>query len=339
MTAPAPRREPWVGAWLLLITGLVAAMVLVGGATRLTDSGLSITEWNFAKQIVPPLTAAGWEEEFNLYRATTEYQLQNRDMSLAAFKAIYGWEWAHRFFGKVIGAVFAAGFLLFWAQGRLQGRFWPTLALFALGGLQGYVGWWMVESGLAGRLDVAPERLATHLGMAFAILAASWLLALGALGWPRAPSSLGAPRRAAWGLVGVLFLQILTGALVAGVDAGRAFTDWPTINGVFAPQSLSLITTDFAAFLHDHAALQFVHRTLGYGVAFLAIVIAGAALTRGVGPGRAVGLIMGAVALAQAGLGISAILLGAPLWISLIHQGGAIVLWLAALTAAHAAWR
>ena len=172
-----PRRVRALRLWLGAVAALVFAMVLVGGATRLTDSGLSITEWDLGKGLTPPLGAERWPKEFALYRRTTEYQLQNRGMSLAEFQYIYWWEWAHRFLGKMIGVVFALPFAVFWATGRLKRRFWPVLGLFAMGGLQGAIGWWMVTSGLFGRVDVSPVRLAIHLGMAFAILGYTlWLL-------------------------------------------------------------------------------------------------------------------------------------------------------------------
>src|SRR5690606_30027941 len=166
-----PPREVGVGRWLLVICALVVAMILVGGATRLTDSGLSITEWDLGKGITPPLTESRWREEFALYQRTVEFQEQNSEMNLAEFQYIYWWEWGHRFLGKVIGVAFALPALFFLFTGRLRGRFRVSLALFALGGLQGAIGWWMVTSGLFSGLDVSPMRLAIHLGMALIILA------------------------------------------------------------------------------------------------------------------------------------------------------------------------
>ncbi|MEZ6021902.1 MAG: COX15/CtaA family protein [Hyphomonadaceae bacterium] len=177
-----PPRERWVGAWLLVVCAFVVAMILVGGATRLTDSGLSITEWDLGKGLTPPLTDARWAEEFALYQRTMEYQTQNNGMSLEEFRSIYWWEWAHRFLGKMLGLVFAVPALIFLFLGRLRGRFRVTLLLFALGAAQGAIGWWMVTSGLFDRLDVSPLRLAVHLGMALTILAIALYTALGALG-------------------------------------------------------------------------------------------------------------------------------------------------------------
>ncbi|HRE45957.1 MAG TPA: COX15/CtaA family protein, partial [Terricaulis sp.] len=175
-----PPRAPAVGWWLLVVAALTLAMILVGGATRLTESGLSITEWDLGKGLTPPLSDARWAEEFSLYQRTTQYQELNFGMSLEQFKSIYWWEWGHRFLGKVLGVVYALPFFFFLFTGRLRGRFRLTILLFVLGGLQGGIGWWMVTSGLFERTEVSPVRLAVHLGMALVILALSLWVALGA---------------------------------------------------------------------------------------------------------------------------------------------------------------
>lgn len=329
MGGAAPR-APLVGWWLLALCALTLAMIVVGGLTRLTDSGLSITEWRLDKGLTPPLTAERWSQEFALYRQTAEYQIQNRGMSLAEFQAIYWWEWGHRFLGKLVGAVFIVPFLLFWRAGALEGRFWSVLGLGLLGGAQGAIGWWMVQSGLAERLDVSPVRLAVHLGVAFLILGGSFALALGAFGWPRGSSRLGLPSGSASVFLIVLFAQIVLGALMAGADAGAAFADWPRIGGAWIPASYSLV--DF----ESHAALQFHHRTAGYLVAGLALALAAGAALWGRGPARGVAIALGVLALAQAGLGIAAILSGAHLHVSLMHQFTAACLWLVAIALARA---
>lgn len=318
-----------VGVWLMVVAAFVAVMILVGGATRLTDSGLSITEWNFAKQVVPPLTEQGWQAEFALYRQTTEYQVQNRGMSLAEFQFIYWWEWGHRFLGKVIGLVYALPFFVFLALGRLKGRLLPLLGLFALGGLQGYIGWWMVESGLTGRLDVAPYRLATHLGMAFLIFAFAVRLGLKELGWPSRGGSAGVPRWAVFAFAGLLFLQILAGALVAGSDAGRAYPDWPTIGGEIFPSSYWMLSPMGANLFENHAAVQFNHRTLGYLVFAMALALGWRAWTAGAGAARPAGLSIAGLALFQTALGVVTVVHAAPLSLSLLHQAGAVALWAA----------
>jgi len=334
-----PPRAPAVGWWLLVVCALVLAMILVGGATRLTDSGLSITEWDLGKGLTPPLTEARWNEEFALYQRTTEFQEQNWAMSLDEFRQIYWWEWGHRFLGKILGVVYALPFFFFLFTGRLRGRFRLTIALFALGGLQGAIGWWMVTSGLFDRLDVSPARLAIHLGMALIILALALWVALGAFAWPKNKSALGAPRWIAGALMAVIFAQAMFGALMAGADGGSAYADWPLIGGEWVPSTAFGLEDFFANFTQDHATQHLIHRTLGYVTALFALTLAGAALLRGQGPARDAALCVGLLALAQAGLGVATVLLASPLWISLIHQAGAALLWIGSLICLRAAWR
>ena len=331
MTLNAAKRQPLVGWWLVAICVCVLAMVMVGGATRLTHSGLSITQWNLEKGLAPPLTAARWNEEFRLYQRTTEYQVQNRGMSMAQFQYIYWWEWTHRFIGKMIGLVFAIPFFGFWATGRLQGRFWPVLGLFALGGLQGFVGWWMVTSGLFGRLEVSPERLATHLGIAFCILAVALWLALDAFGWTAKGAKLGAPKWAPALLLALIFVQVMFGALLAGDHGGLAYTDWPTIGRQWIPDSAFRLQPWFANFSENHATQQLMHRTTGYIVALSALSIAALAWRRGDGHAQALGMGLGAAALLQMGLGIVTLISVTPLPLALAHQLGAALLWLTAV--------
>lgn len=310
---------------------MVAAMVFVGGATRLTDSGLSITEWDFAKQLAPPLTHAGWQHEFALYQRTTEYQVQNRGMSLADFRYIYFWEWGHRFLGQAIGMVFALPFLAFLFTGRLKGRVWRVLAFGALGGLQGFVGWWMVTSGLYGRLDVSSVRLAIHLAVAFAIIGYGALLALDVFGLPEEKSAGGPDWRWTAGLAGLVYLQVVFGALVAGSHAGRIFNDWPTINHGWAPTNYADYQPGWTNLTENLMAVQFHHRMLGYAVLVATLALALPWIRRGQGPARSAAHAAAALVLVQAGVGITTLLLGAPLWISLIHQFGAVIVWLTTL--------
>lgn len=327
MTSSKPDRL--VAWWLVLMCAMVIAMIAVGGLTRLTDSGLSITEWRLDKGLTPPLTAERWAEEFALYRQTTEYQQQNRGMSLGEFQTIYWWEWGHRFLGKLLGGAFLIPFLIFWRMGKLEGRALPVFLFGALIGVQGAIGWWMVVSGLEGRLDVSPLRLAVHLGMAFLILALGARLAIEAFGWPREAGEAGAPRALVNVFVACLFAQILFGALMSGADAGARFDDWPTIGGEWLPSAYGPFD------LENRATLQFHHRSMGYLVAVLALWLGFRAWRRGLGAARKIGLLVGVLALAQAGLGIAAILTGSHLSLSLIHQMGAVALWLAAI----ALWR
>jgi len=334
-----PPRERWVGVWLLLICALVFAMVMVGGATRLTDSGLSITEWNFMKHVIPPLSERAWMHEFALYQRTMEYQAQNNGMSLDEFRHIYWWEWAHRFLGQLIGAAFLLPALFFFFTGRLRGRLRVTALLFALGGLQGAVGWWMVTSGLFDRLDVSPVRLAIHLMMAFFILALALWVALGAFGFPRNASSLGAPRCAPFALMGLIFVQVMLGALLAGSHGGPAYADWPRIGGEWIPSSAFGLDPIWRNFTEDHATQHLLHRTTGYVVGLSALTLAGVGLLRGRGAVRWAAGALGLVAVGQVGLGIATVLTTAALWPALIHQAGAAILWMTALVCARAAWR
>lgn len=331
------RCDPWVGAWLLAIALLVFVMILVGGATRLTDSGLSITEWNLEKGLIPPLSAERWAEELTLYQRTSEYRLQNSGMNMGEFQAIYWWEWAHRFLGKMLGLAFAIPFALFWATGRLRGRFWPILALFALGGAQGAIGWWMVTSGLFSGVDVSPVRLAIHLGLALALLAGALWLAMDALAWPRRPMRVGASGRAAWAFVVLLFTQMMFGALLAGADGGPAYSDWPTIGREWIPAHAFSLDQFWRNFTEHHAAQHLLHRTLGYGVALAALVLAWFGMRRGSGAGRSMAAALGALALIQALLGIATIVTGAHLALSLAHQACAALLWALATQVARVA--
>lgn len=337
MKTASAERDVWVGAWLAAIAVLVVAMILVGGATRLTDSGLSITEWNLSKGLFPPLSAPRWAEEFALYQRTTEYQLQNRGMSLADFQSIYWWEWSHRFLGKMIGLVFAVPFALFWASGRLKGRFRAVLALFAMGALQGAVGWWMVTSGLFERLDVSPVRLAIHLGMALIILAGALWLACDALGLPRSTSRLGGPRWAPLALLVLIFTQAMLGALLAGADGGPAYVDWPTIGREWIPSAAFSLEPFWRNFTESHATQHLLHRSTGYLVVLMAAFIAAAAFGRGAGPVRKAAPATAGLALLQVALGVQTVTSGSALATSLAHQAGAVLLWIGAVGLARVA--
>jgi cytochrome c oxidase assembly protein subunit 15 len=334
-----PPRQRLVGIWLLIICALVFAMIMVGGATRLTDSGLSITEWNFMKHVIPPMNEAAWRQEFLLYQQTMEYQSQNNGMSLDEFRQIYWWEWAHRFLGQTLGLVFLLPALAFFFTGRLRGRFRVTALLFVLGGLQGAIGWWMVTSGLFDRLDVSPVRLAIHLAMAFVILSIALWAALGAFVWPSQKTEAGVWRWAPFALMALIFTQVMLGALLAGSDGGKAYADWPTIGGEWIPSSAFSLEPFLSNFTEEHATQHLLHRTTGYLVAFVALLLSLVGLIRGQGDARwALGLV-GLVAALQAGLGIMTVLAASPLSLSLLHQAGAAILWMTALVAARAAWR
>lgn len=333
-------------AWLVLIFLLVAAMIVVGGMTRLTDSGLSITEWNPIHGAIPPLNAADWADEFAKYQTSPEYLLQNSAMTLEQFKGIFWWEWGHRQLGRVIGLVWAVGFFGFLAAGQMP-RGWTTrlLALGALGGLQGVIGWWMVSSGLQGqRVDVASYRLAVHLGLAFAIfgLIAAYVFQLG-----RSETDLMQARRAgdaglrSWttGLLGLAFVQILLGALVAGIDAGRGFPTWPDMNGAFFPADAFYVPGGAAwrAFFENPGLVQFNHRGVGYVLFGLGVLAWLRGRKSAHASTRAAFHAVLAMLVAQLALGVFTALTAASLSVAITHQIGAIILWVLILRARHLA--
>ncbi len=332
-----PDRSRSVAIWLWLVAILVLAMVVVGGATRLTGSGLSITQWKPIAGSLPPMTHAAWTADFRLYQATPQYRLVNRGMSLAAFQFIFWWEWAHRLLGRVVGLTFIAPFATFLARHQLPRRLiWPCAGLLGLGALQGLVGWWMVESGLEARVLVAPERLAIHLGLALVLFAA--LIWTGLEAW----FGRGERRGGKWGPAATVFacgvfLQCLLGALVAGNQAGLVDNDWPRMGGVWIPVDYwhgSL----WATLAHGQASVQLNHRLAAYLllVAGLGMGLAGGWSKRAPRAIRALALANGAAVALQAWLGVAALLLGVPLAIAILHQLGAATL-LAVATSL--AWR
>lgn len=341
---PADRAKRGIRIWLHVLLFLVALMIVVGGLTRLTDSGLSITEWNVIKGAVPPMNEAAWLSEFTKYQASPEYQLQNRGMSLTDFKFIYWWEWGHRQLGRLIGLVWALGF--FWFLFRRQipagwtGRF---VLLGALGGLQGAIGWWMVSSGLGGRMvDVASYRLATHLGIAFVIMGLiAWYLFR--LKRP-AQDLLQARRHREVRLVSLstlllvlVFAQILLGALVAGIDAGRGYIDWPMMNGEFLPSESFDYTPLWTNFFENPALVQFNHRMLGYLVFLVAMFIWWASRNSPLMAVRRAFTWVGWAVIVQMLLGITTVLYAAPWDIAIVHQLGAILVMVLVLRARFAA--
>src|SRR3954470_11936043 len=232
---PGDRAVAW---WLLACCAMVFAMVVVGGMTRLTHSGLSIVEWQPIVGAIPPLDEGEWQEAFAKYRATPEFRLRNHDMTLEGFKGIFWWEYFHRLLGRVIGVVFFVPFLYFLARRRIPRDLAPPLAgTFLLGGLQGAVGWYMVKSGLVDDPRVSSLRLAMHLGLAFLLYGLMFYTALGLLSPLRTASSDEARRRAGF-LVGLVFVMVLSGALVAGIHAGYAYNTWPLMNGEAIPPEI-----------------------------------------------------------------------------------------------------
>ena len=331
-----------IAVWLWVLFAMVVTMTAVGGMTRLTDSGLSITEWNPVMGAIPPTTLEDWHREFDLYRQIDQYRLLNLGMSLDEFKSIYWWEWGHRQFGRVIGLVWALGFVWFWLRRRIPAGWTGRLLLVgALGGTQGAIGWWMVYSGLQeGMTSVASYRLATHLGLAFVILG---VLAWYAFELGRSASDLLKARRArearlfslSTGLMHFAFLQILLGALVAGIDAGRGFTDWPLMAGGVFPPGMWDLEPVWRNLFENDGTVQFIHRVSGYLLAVFGLIVwmrgrrsAFAATRRAF---HAVGLVLAV----QIVLGIVTVLYGAPMNLGIAHQLTAVLLWVLILRARH----
>ncbi len=325
-----------VAVWLFVCAAMVFAMVVIGGVTRLTGSGLSITEWKPIMGAVPPMTAADWAEAFEKYKAIPQYQQVNAGMSLSAFQGIFWWEWLHRLVGRLVGVVFALPFFAFLLFRLLPERsvlgraamptrlIWRCAVLLALGGLQGLIGWWMVSSGLSERVDVAPERLATHLGLALVIFAG--LIWTGLEAWAgeeHSRSPAGWSRGAAI-LLAAVFVQCLLGGLVAGAKAGFIYTDWPLMNGaILAPVDWG---KGGLAFLHDHALVQFNHRIWGYALLIGATVYAVQAWRWRLAEGLGLAAFVVAGSLwAQAALGVVTLINVVPMWLGGLHQAGAAV--------------
>jgi len=329
---PAGHARP-LRIWLMCIALLVVATILVGGATRLTDSGLSITEWQPIIGAIPPLSETDWQEAFEAYKKIPEYTQVNRGMSLGAFKAIYWWEWGHRFLGRFIGLAFFLPFLCFWLAGSISRPLsLRLLGLFVLGGLQGALGWYMVKSGLVDRIDVSQYRLTAHFGVAILILGCTlWLfLGLGAGHGKRTGST--APMIVAGLVLALVTLQLLAGALVAGIDGGFGFNTWPQINGAFIPSGLGAASPWYMNFFENPLTVQFDHRMLGYLVVAATI---GQAVWLAKTPGGQ-SLVGSAATLAvllvlQATLGVWTLLLAVPLTLGLAHQAGAVLVFIVAL--------
>ena len=319
-----------------MVLGLmVYAMILIGGATRLTDSGLSITEWDPIKGSLPPLSDAAWAELFDKYKTTAEYRLQNAGMSMGEFKYIFWWEWGHRLFGRLIGLVAIAGFVWFWLKKWLNAPLARRLlVLISLGGLQGFIGWWMVASGIGEttRVDVAPYRLATHFSLALVIIGyIAWIWM--DIGQRARAASDQSGKWIAFGLLILISLQMFGGALVAGLDAGRSYTDWPLMNGEFFPTGYVSEQLGLRSLFEGREATQFNHRFLAY------LIVAGTAAAFLVFrrlASRPAYYVLAALVAAQTVWGIATLLGAAPLGMALMHQGLGVLVFLAAV---RLAWR
>ena len=324
--------------WLRFLVALIVIMITVGGLTRLTDSGLSITEWDPVMGAVPPMGLAAWQAAFAAYKTTAEFTLQNTAMSLGEFKTIFWWEWGHRQLGRFIGLVWLAGFVILFAFGKLPKT--RRLSLFVIGpfiGLQGFIGWLMVNSGLDGvRIDVASYWLMAHLGAAFALL--------GYIFWSsqlldRSEAELLQARRVreqklfgmSTGLMHFVALQVLLGALVAGIDAGRNYTDWPLMAGEFLPPDLFSLTPWWRNFFEDDGLVQFIHRTSAYLLFAFGIVVGLRARSSAHKLTRSAFSKVGLLLVVQMVLGIITVMNSSPWNLAILHQFTAILLWLSVI--------
>jgi heme a synthase len=331
--------------WLFVMAALVFCMVLVGGATRLTGSGLSITEWQPIMGTVPPLSDPAWQEAFQKYQQIPQYKLLNKGMSLEAFKGIYWWEWGHRFLGRFLGVAFLLPFCFFLARGAVRGALaWKLSGLFVLGGLQGALGWYMVQSGLSQRTDVSQYRLAAHLLFASVLFAALLWVALDTRADAGKRILLQTTAAGSWifasAIVALIFLQIGAGALVAGLKAGLSYNTWPLMDGHIVPNGLGAMHPSWVNLFENVATVQFNHRVIAYLLAAL-VVWHSARVIRSADDEhmrRSAGALIVATAL-QIVLGIVTLLSHVPLGLALAHQGTAILVLAAAVWHVHAVVR
>jgi heme a synthase len=330
----APRA---VAAWLLACCALVFAMVVVGGVTRLTHSGLSITEWQPIVGTIPPLSSSDWAEAFAKYQATPEFRLVNHAMTLGEFKDIFWWEYFHRLLGRLIGVAFAAPFLWFVVRRRIPpGYAAPLAAIFLLGGLQGALGWYMVKSGLVDDPRVSQFRLTAHLALAFLIFAAMLWTAMSLLDarrhraapWLRAPTA---------GFAALVFVMVCTGGLVAGLRAGLAYNTFPSMNGYVVPPGILMLEPAWRNFFWNIATVQFDHRALAWLIALVTPVLWWRVMRAPASPRARAGAsaLLGMVGV-QIALGIATLLNVVPLPLAALHQAGALTVFALALNVAHA---
>ena len=331
---PVSIRPRAIANWLLSVAGLVFVMIVVGGITRLTESGLSITRWEPVTGAIPPLGEADWEAAFALYRDSPQYQQVNRGMTLADFKFIYFWEYIHRLLGRLIGLAFALPLLWFAVKRAIpKGYGWKLVALLLLGGLQGAIGWWMVASGLVDEPEVSHVRLAVHLLMALAIFGALIWVAMDLRTLVRSPVA--RPARltltAIWAL-SLLAVQMLFGAYVAGLEAGYAFNTWPLMGDELYPAAAPWLEPFARNFVDNPLLVQFVHRWMAFVAGGVIALLAWQAYRRG--RPKEAAILFAAVTL-QIALGVATIMSGVQLWLGVAHQGMAALLLAALVVAAH----
>ena len=326
-----------ISNWLMFCAAVIFGMIVLGGVTRLTDSGLSMVEWKPLMGVIPPLSQEAWQETFDKYRLYPEYQKINKGMSLDAFKSIFMFEYLHRVLGRVIGVIFFFPMVYFAFKGRVKAGIMPKLwLLFLLGGAQGLMGWYMVKSGLVDRPDVSQYRLTAHLGLAFLIYGLMLWLVFD-LRHPKRGLAQGRFARFSKILLGLVFLMILSGGLVAGTDAGFAYSTWPLMGDSFVPEGLYSGSPAWLAMFEDVTTIQFNHRIFAYALSALIVGFAIQVLRAGVEARGRVAIILLLLALTvQVVLGISTLLLHVPIALAAGHQAGAVLLLTATLYATHA---
>ncbi len=332
------RRVAW---WLFACCALVFAMVVVGGVTRLTHSGLSIVEWQPIVGTLPPLSDADWQQAFGKYQLTPEYQQVNKGMTLDEFKGIFWWEYAHRLLGRLIGVAFFVPLLWFVARRQIPpGNAWKLFAIFVMGGLQGALGWYMVQSGLVDDPRVSQFRLTAHLGLAFAIFAAMLWLGLSLVYPDRTPQTSAAWRTRRWamGFAVLVYVMALSGGLVAGIRAGFGYNTFPLMNGHLVPPEILMLEPKWRNFFWNMATVQFDHRLIAVLVVVVALALWWKVRNEFGLPlrvRRGADLVLALVAV-QVALGISTLLLVVPVPLAALHQAGAVLVFAAALNVAHA---
>lgn len=338
----AAEKKRAIVIWLIVCCGMVVAMMLIGAITRLTESGLSMVEWRPLIGAFPPVSDAEWRRVFDLYRQTSEYRLENAGMSLSEFKTIFWWEYIHRLWGRLIGIVFGLPLIWFAVRGYLTKALALRLSvLFLLGGAQGAIGWWMVKSGLVDRADVSQYRLTVHLGVAFLILGAMlWVLLDLVTHRPATKPVSPGFRRYTAALLLLIFGTALSGGLVAGLNAGYAYNDWPYMNGQLIPEEYSDLTPWWINLFENVAAVQFDHRLLAYFSVLAVLFLWAAAWRNGLrGATRRPFDLLAVIVFAQVALGVTTLLFVVPTPLAVAHQGGAIALFGLAVWAVHTAYR
>lgn len=313
--------------WLFICAAAVFLMALIGATTRLTESGLSIVEWKPVTGALPPLDEAGWQAEFDLYKQSPQFVKVNHDMTLADFKKIYFWEWIHRLWGRLIGVIYAVPLLFFWRSLPAEKRI-PALGILGLGFAQGFMGWYMVKSGLVDQPAVSHYRLAAHLMLAFLIYGCLLRFGLGFVAAPRAGAEqLARLRSFTRATIAAAALTMIWGAFTAGLDAGLVYNTFPTMDGHWLPPELSQAEPLWRAFFADPAVVQFAHRVLAMLTFVKVVTLMVRTLKLSPPPQiKKIALALGAAALAQVSLGIATLLTGVNIVLAVAHQGGALVL-------------